>query len=55
MRVKFLYKLLELQQFGNLGSADFPRKGSYQSIYGKFERGWERKDGKTVFTVMKKE
>ncbi len=32
---------------GNLTCA----KASYQSIYGKVESGWERKDGKTVYTV----
>ncbi len=26
-------------------------KASYQSIYGKVESGWQRKDGKTVYTV----
>ncbi|MGN1099954.1 MAG: family 78 glycoside hydrolase catalytic domain [Christensenellales bacterium] len=26
-------------------------KASYQSIYGKVESGWEKKDGKTVYTV----
>lgn len=26
-------------------------KASYQSIYGKVESGWERKDGKTVYTI----